>query len=118
MPTPRKNCLFIKIYNIYCQIKNQVRDLEFIMNYAVYHELYRELFSVMVVSGSSFYIKGSYKRQIGNKFKDVSTFLMFTPVSLGRSVVTSIIKGNQVGGAYRAGYGTQRLTSLTAGCCP
>lgn len=114
MPTSRKNRLFVKIYNIYCQIKKQVRELVF----AVYHELYRELLSVMVVSRSSFYIKRSYKQQIGNKFKDVSTFLMFTPVSLGRSVVTSIIKGNQVGGAYRAGYGTQRLPSLTAGCCP
>lgn len=86
-----------------------MRDLVF----AVYPELYRDSFSVTVVSGSSFYIRRSYKKQlIGNKFKNVSTFLTFTPVSLGRSVVTSIIKGNQVGGAYQAGYGTRLRPSL------
>lgn len=39
-------------------------------------------------------------------------FKMFTSVSLRRSAVTSIIKGNQVGGVYQTGCGTCRLSSL------
>lgn len=93
--------MLIKIYNIYYQIKNQVRDLVF----AVYHELYRELFSVMVVSGSSFYIKRSYKKQIGNKFKDMSTFINVYTCFFGK-VSCDFIYKRQPGGRSVPRYGT------------